>query len=64
LEIDPVDSKNIWEGCCQLNPSIKYCEVVEERVGLRPSRETVRFVCCSGVCWFEKGIGVLTFTNQ
>ncbi|CAK8688045.1 D-aspartate oxidase-like [Clavelina lepadiformis] len=40
LEVDRVDSARIWEECCRLCPSVAYAEVVAERVGLRPFRES------------------------
>ncbi|XP_078574080.1 D-aspartate oxidase-like isoform X1 [Branchiostoma floridae x Branchiostoma japonicum] len=42
LSPHPADSKAIWEGCCQLVPSLRKCKVDHEWVGLRPSRPKVR----------------------
>eukprot|EP00058_Branchiostoma_floridae_P025556 XP_002611046.1 hypothetical protein BRAFLDRAFT_233542 [Branchiostoma floridae] len=42
LSPHPTDSKAIWEGCCQLVPSLRKCKVDHEWVGLRPSRPKVR----------------------
>ncbi|XP_066298628.1 D-aspartate oxidase-like isoform X2 [Branchiostoma lanceolatum] len=42
LSPHPTDSKDIWEGCCQLVPSLRNCKVDHEWVGLRPSRPEVR----------------------
>ncbi|XP_019645689.1 PREDICTED: D-aspartate oxidase-like isoform X4 [Branchiostoma belcheri] len=42
LSPHPTDSKDIWEGCCQLVPSLRKCKVDHEWVGLRPNRPKVR----------------------
>ncbi|GAX76693.1 hypothetical protein CEUSTIGMA_g4139.t1 [Chlamydomonas eustigma] len=36
------DRKHIFEGCCRLIPSIAQAEVLEEWVGLRPGRSSLR----------------------
>lgn len=36
------DRKTIWEQCCKYLPSLKEAKVVGDRVGLRPSRTSVR----------------------
>ncbi|KAG1658960.1 hypothetical protein FOA52_004376 [Chlamydomonas sp. UWO 241] len=41
-EVDASDQKRIWEGCCALVPSLAQGEVVEDWVGLRPGRPSVR----------------------
>ena len=54
LEVDRVDSARIWEECCRLCPSVAYAEVVAERVGLRPFREsTIRYYYI--ITWLEAG---------
>ncbi|XP_054165231.1 D-amino-acid oxidase-like [Oppia nitens] len=40
--VDPIDSKDIMDGCSQLIPSIRTAQVVNEWVGLRPGRHEVR----------------------
>ncbi|RDD41237.1 D-aspartate oxidase [Trichoplax sp. H2] len=40
--IDKNDSKKIFENCCKLIPSLKNAEIIEETVGLRPTRPSVR----------------------
>ncbi|KAF3850843.1 hypothetical protein F7725_012615 [Dissostichus mawsoni] len=36
------DHKYIWEGACQLEPSLKHARIVEDWAGLRPVRSKVR----------------------
>lgn len=36
------DTKFIYDGCVQMNASIKNAKVVKESVGLRPGRSSVR----------------------
>lgn len=42
LNVDPSDNNAIWQGCCELVPSLKYSKIVTEEVGLRPYRKHVR----------------------
>ncbi|XP_045621013.2 D-aspartate oxidase isoform X1 [Procambarus clarkii] len=39
LEVDPADSRVIWDNCTTLMPSLKAAVVVQEWVGLRPCRK-------------------------
>ncbi|XP_064624230.1 D-amino-acid oxidase-like [Lineus longissimus] len=41
-DVCPDDKKQIWEGCCQLIPSLRDAKIIEDRVGLRPLRDEVR----------------------
>lgn len=40
--IDKKDRANIWEGCCNLVPSLSKARLVEEWAGLRPARHAIR----------------------
>ncbi|XP_035219060.1 D-aspartate oxidase-like isoform X2 [Stegodyphus dumicola] len=40
-KVDPKDRKHIWNGCCELIPSLK-AKVLREWVGLRPGRPKPR----------------------
>ena len=42
MEIDPNDSRVIWEKTTQLMPSLKKAKVISESVGLRPHRGVIR----------------------
>ncbi|EDV20880.1 uncharacterized protein TRIADDRAFT_60527 [Trichoplax adhaerens] len=42
MNIDKNDSKQILEDCCKLIPSLKNAEIIEEVVGLRPLRPSIR----------------------
>lgn len=42
VQIDPVDRRNIWEGCLELLPSLKDATILRDWVGLRPYRPTPR----------------------
>nr|XP_039255766.1 D-aspartate oxidase-like [Styela clava] len=42
LEVDKPTSKMIFERACKMIPSLKHGKIVAERVGLRPSRPTIR----------------------
>uniref|UniRef100_UPI0037E86449 D-amino-acid oxidase-like n=1 Tax=Semicossyphus pulcher TaxID=241346 RepID=UPI0037E86449 len=37
-----IDHKNIWEGACEVQPSLKHARIVEDWSGLRPVRNKVR----------------------
>ncbi|XP_070168392.1 D-aspartate oxidase-like isoform X3 [Polyergus mexicanus] len=39
------DSKNIYDGCCRMMPSLNACQIIREWVGLRPGRPRVRLEC-------------------
>ncbi|CAN7999854.1 unnamed protein product [Ixodes hexagonus] len=39
---DPESTKKIWEGCCELVPSLKHAKVIGNFVGLRPGRDPLR----------------------
>ncbi|KAI0213637.1 D-amino-acid oxidase [Lamellibrachia satsuma] len=39
---DKTDRNRIWEGCVRLVPSLKRATVLQDTVGLRPCRHTVR----------------------
>lgn len=41
----PFDAKFIYDGCVAKVAALKKCQVVEEWVGLRPGRKTVRLDC-------------------
>ncbi|XP_035219061.1 D-aspartate oxidase-like isoform X3 [Stegodyphus dumicola] len=41
-KVDPKDRKHIWNGCCELIPSLKKAKVLREWVGLRPGRPKPR----------------------
>lgn len=41
-DVDRHDSESIFERCCQLLPSLKHAEIVQEWVGLRPHRDPIR----------------------
>lgn len=41
-DVNPNDSADIMEGCCQLFPSLRSAKVIREWVGLRPGRDEVR----------------------
>ena len=41
-EIDPQDSKAIWQRATQLLPHLKKAKMVKEAVGLRPYRGQIR----------------------
>uniref|UniRef100_A0A8B9LUF0 D-aspartate oxidase n=1 Tax=Astyanax mexicanus TaxID=7994 RepID=A0A8B9LUF0_ASTMX len=42
LEVDMKDTEGIMERCCQLEPSLRKAQVLEEWVGLRPGRRNPR----------------------
>ncbi|XP_053157697.1 D-aspartate oxidase isoform X2 [Hemicordylus capensis] len=42
LSPDPSTSKNIFDRCCSLEPSLQRAQDIKVRVGLRPSRSAVR----------------------
>ncbi|XP_043922594.1 D-aspartate oxidase isoform X1 [Protopterus annectens] len=42
LKVDPITSQEVFERCCNLEPSLRKCEVVHDWVGLRPTRASVR----------------------
>uniref|UniRef100_T1JNT4 FAD dependent oxidoreductase domain-containing protein n=1 Tax=Strigamia maritima TaxID=126957 RepID=T1JNT4_STRMM len=42
LTAESKDAHKIWQGCCQLLPSIKSSKVLSHHVGLRPGRHCVR----------------------
>ena len=42
LVVDPRDSVNIMDNCCQLIPSLRSAQILNEWVGLRPGRQEVR----------------------
>ncbi|KAM3853189.1 D-aspartate oxidase isoform 1-T1 [Vipera latastei] len=42
LSPDPVTSKNIFDRCSTLEPSLRTAENIQVKVGLRPSRSAVR----------------------
>ncbi|XP_072546464.1 D-aspartate oxidase-like [Salminus brasiliensis] len=42
LEVDKGDSEGIMERCCQLEPSMRKAQALEEWVGLRPGRRNPR----------------------
>ncbi|XP_065908600.1 D-aspartate oxidase-like [Dysidea avara] len=41
-QVDPLVSKGIMERCCMYFPALSTAKILEEVVGLRPSRHTVR----------------------
>mmetsp|Transcript_2223 Transcript_2223/g.5901 ORF Transcript_2223/g.5901 Transcript_2223/m.5901 type:complete len:426 (-) Transcript_2223:578-1855(-) len=41
-DVDAADKERIWSGCCALMPSLRHAQVVEDWVGLRPGRPSVR----------------------
>ncbi|GFQ97283.1 d-aspartate oxidase [Trichonephila clavata] len=41
-QVDPVDRRNIWEGCVELLPCLKDATILRDWVGLRPYRSTPR----------------------
>uniref|UniRef100_A0A3B1JCX3 D-aspartate oxidase n=1 Tax=Astyanax mexicanus TaxID=7994 RepID=A0A3B1JCX3_ASTMX len=45
LEVDMKDTEGIMERCCQLEPSLRKAQVLEEWVGLRPGRRNPRVEC-------------------
>jgi len=40
---DPLEARRIIDECTQIEPTLQRSEIVEHRVGLRPSRPQVRF---------------------
>ncbi|XP_032809876.2 D-aspartate oxidase isoform X1 [Petromyzon marinus] len=62
------DSLGIWERCCALVPSLKRSRRLAERVGLRPSRASIRLerecLACGALrmtvvhCYGHGGVGV------
>ncbi|XP_076823650.1 D-aspartate oxidase-like [Clavelina lepadiformis] len=42
LKENPEDTKKIWRECLKICPSLKYGEIKEVRVGLRPGRSAIR----------------------
>ncbi|NXN92575.1 OXDD oxidase, partial [Rhinopomastus cyanomelas] len=42
LSPDPGTSKDIFDRCCSLEPSLRGAQVIKVKVGLRPSRQCVR----------------------
>ncbi|CAK8674465.1 unnamed protein product [Clavelina lepadiformis] len=42
LKEDRDESKTIWQECLKLCPSLKYCDVKDVQVGLRPGRNSIR----------------------
>nr|CAB3236197.1 D-amino-acid oxidase-like [Phallusia mammillata] len=42
LELSEPTRKHIFKTCCELEPSLKHCEVIGSKVGLRPRRSCVR----------------------
>jgi len=61
-EPDPVESKRMWEECCKRVPSLKTAEILQERVGYRPTRDPVRLEIDSSEnivhCYGHGGAGV------
>ncbi|XP_007892165.1 D-aspartate oxidase isoform X2 [Callorhinchus milii] len=42
MSVDPFDSKDIFERCCALEPTLKHSSKLFEAVGLRPARAVLR----------------------
>lgn len=42
LNVDPEDTKKILEKCANIHPAFKNVKIIEEYVGLRPCRKSVR----------------------
>lgn len=42
LNVDPQDTENILRLCAALNPAVKEAQILNQAVGLRPGRDTVR----------------------
>ncbi|KAH9425322.1 hypothetical protein DERP_005927 [Dermatophagoides pteronyssinus] len=42
LEPDPKIAEEIWQNCCQIMPTLKLAKKIDDYVGLRPFRRTLR----------------------
>jgi len=42
LEVDPADTRDIWQRCLELEPRLGDATILDARVGLRPGRDAIR----------------------